>query len=62
MLRPRLLGVHLDRVLQRCAEGHPLLEHCLQPVAPCGVELDQQSELVVRARCRGPTAGPDDGQ
>eukprot|EP00969_Alexandrium_andersonii_P300803 13298058-Alexandrium_andersonii.AAC.1 len=30
-LRLRLLGVHLECLPQRHAEGHPLLEHGLQP-------------------------------
>eukprot|EP00969_Alexandrium_andersonii_P268672 11872801-Alexandrium_andersonii.AAC.1 len=62
MLRPRLLGVHLERLTQRQAGGHPLFEHGLQLLAARGVEVDQRPGLVVGARRRGLAGGPDDGR
>eukprot|EP00969_Alexandrium_andersonii_P366054 15467583-Alexandrium_andersonii.AAC.1 len=46
MLRLRLLGVPLERLTQRHAERRPLLEHMLQPVAACGIELYPRSDLI----------------
>eukprot|EP00969_Alexandrium_andersonii_P195173 8622056-Alexandrium_andersonii.AAC.1 len=62
MLRLRLLGVHLERPRSGAPRAIHSSNMASSLVAACGVELDLHSELVVRARCRGPAAGPDDGQ